>query len=118
MGWINSSNEYNGGDQQPGEIEVPDRPSADYMWNGSEWVLKPPAVPDEVTMAQAQQALLASGLLDLVDTKIATLSRAAQIDWKTRPTVRRDNTWVLEVKAQLGWTDAQTDSLFILAKTF
>jgi hypothetical protein len=70
-------------------------------------------VPTEVTMAQAQQELLANGLLDAVENYIATSSRADQIDWQHRQTVRRDWPLVSAVAGELELTSAQLDALFI-----
>ena len=72
-------------------------------------------VPSVVEMAQARLALLNSGLLDTVESNLASMGQAAQIEWEYRTTVRRDNALVVAMKAQLGWTDEQLDNLFIAA---
>lgn len=72
-------------------------------------------VPSVVEMAQARLALLNSGLLDTVESNLASMSQSAQIEWEYRTTVRRDNALVAAMKAQLGWTDEQLDNLFIAA---
>jgi hypothetical protein len=72
-------------------------------------------VPSVVEMAQARLALLNEGSLDTVESNIASMGPAAQIEWEYRTTVRRDNALVAAMKAQLGWTDEQLDNLFIAA---
>ncbi|WP_290906245.1 hypothetical protein [Aquabacterium sp.] len=76
-------------------------------------------VPQEVTMRQAQLALLGAGLLDAVDVAIAAIpgdaGRAAQITWTKSSAVRRDNPLIAQLSAALGLTDAQIDGLFVAA---
>jgi len=72
-------------------------------------------VPWVVEMAQARLALLSAGLLDTVESNLASMSQSAQIEWEYRTTVRRDNALVAAMKTQLGWTDEQLDNLFIAA---
>ena len=76
-------------------------------------------VPGEVTMRQAQRALLDAGLLDAVDAAINALPdpprRAAKIDWEKSSTVRRDSQFVRILAPALGLTAAQLDELFVAA---
>jgi hypothetical protein len=71
-----------------------------------------PAVPQAVTMKQAQLALLAAGKLDAVDGLIAAQARAVRVVWATSPTVERSNPLVASIGTSLGLTDAQIDALF------
>jgi hypothetical protein len=90
--------------------------------------LQPPAVngvPQEVTMRQAQLALLAtkladgSSLLDHVDAAIAAMTgdagRAAQITWGKSADVLRTNPLIAQLQGALGLDDAQIDALFVAA---
>jgi hypothetical protein len=79
-------------------------------------------VPQEVTMRQAQLALLGAGLLDTVEAAIAQMlasgtveGKAAHITWTKSATVRRDNTLIATMQAQLGLTSEQVDNLFVTA---
>lgn len=78
-------------------------------------------VPGEVTMRQAQLAMLAftfadgSILLDKVNTLIAQQSRASQVTWNASSTVQRGNPLIAALQPALGLTDAQIDQLFITA---
>ena len=74
-----------------------------------------PPIPEEVTMRQAQQALLHAGMLDTVEQVVAQADRAVQIDWHKGQTVRRDWPALTVVQSLLGMTDRQIDELFILA---
>lgn len=76
-----------------------------------------PPVPQEVTMRQAQQALLQAGILDAVERVVAQADRSVQIDWLKGQTVRRDWPALTVVQSLLGMTDRQIDELFILAET-
>jgi hypothetical protein len=76
-----------------------------------------------VTMAQAQKALVLSGIsLSAVDDAIATITdpierQLAQIDWAKSGTVRRDSALVASLAPLLELTETQIDDLFVLAAT-
>lgn len=78
-----------------------------------------PKVPEEVSIAQFQEALYDDGLLDSVDQAIAEmegeLGDKARIRWGKSPTVRRDSSWVLALSPILGLTSEKLDELFIAA---
>lgn len=74
-----------------------------------------PPVPQEVSMRQAQQALLQAGMLDTVEQVVAQADRAVQIDWLKGQTVRRDWPALKVVQSLLNMTERQIDELFILA---
>jgi len=80
----------------------------------------PEPVPARVTMRQARLALLAAGLLDDIDTVIATIPdstqrRAAQIEWEYAQTVDRTSTFTQQMAAGLALSAEQLDTLFIEA---
>ena len=93
------------------------------LWDGENFTTAPPAppvVPASVTMRQARLALLGAGLLDAVDTAIAsipdeTTRRAAQIEWEFSNEVQRDNSFTSLLGAGLGLSSAQIDDLFLTA---
>lgn len=80
-----------------------------------------PPPPAEVTMRQAQLAMLAftyqdgTNLLDKVNTLIAQQPRASQITWNASSVVQRGNALIAGLQPALGLTDAQIDQLFITA---
>lgn len=80
-------------------------------------------VPGEVTMRQAQLAMLAftfqdgSILLDKVNAAIAQQPRAAQVTWNASSTVMRANPLIAALQPVLGLTSAQVDQLFTAAAT-
>jgi len=81
-----------------------------------------PVVPAAVTMRQARLALNEAGLLDGVEAAIAGIQnpaerRKAQIEWEYAQEVQRYHGLVPAMAAALGMTDAQLDSLFLLAET-
>ena len=91
-----------------------------WTWDG-ETLTAPPApptpIPQSVTMRQARLALLAAGLLDLVETAIASAGPAAKIEWDYATEVQRGSGWVPAMATALGMTDAQIDALFVQAAT-
>lgn len=74
-----------------------------------------PIVPKEVTMRQAELALLDAGLLDDIEDFILTLNREAQITWRRSSVVQRTNPLIAVVANAKGMTKAQIDQLFIRA---
>lgn len=72
-----------------------------------------------VTMRQARLAMLHAGILDDVESMLATMEgeegRAARIDWEFAQDVRRDWHLVGALGSQLGMTADQIDDLFIYA---
>lgn len=72
-------------------------------------------VPQSVTNAQARLVLLQSNQLDAVETAVRSMSREAQIGWEYRPIIHRNNPFVIEAQAAMGWSDAELDELFIQA---
>ena len=69
-------------------------------------------VPQQVTMRQAQLALLSAGLLDDVGAVISAAGRAAQLEWEYAAVVDRSNPAVAAVQQQQALTDVQIDDLF------
>lgn len=77
-------------------------------------------VPYSVTMRQARLALLSFGVLDQVETAIASIAdpvakKAAQITWEFSGEVQRNNGLVSQLAPALGLTSEQIDALFITA---
>lgn len=79
----------------------------------------PVVVPSKVTMRQARLALLQEGLLDQVETLLASLEgpegQAARIEWDYSSEVHRTKPFVVMLGTQLGLTEEQMDDLFIKA---
>ncbi len=80
-----------------------------------------PAVPEVVSRRQALRALLAAGLLALVEPAIAALPspqrEIAQIEWQATE-FRRDHELIALIGVALGLTESQIDALFIDAATY
>lgn len=76
-------------------------------------------VPESVTAAQARLALLAAGLLGLVQPAIDALPEpgrsAAQIQWEFGATVDRSNQFTIALATALQLSETQMDDLFIAA---
>lgn len=87
-----------------------------------EWVVEfipaepPPLVAGSVTMRQAKLQLLKAGLLDQANAAIQAMpgtdGRAAQIEWASATTLRRDHPLVAALGSQLGLDEASIDTLF------
>jgi hypothetical protein len=98
-------------------------------------ILNPPApaptVPAEVGSGQIRAAMIASGIAAdnaALDTLITTALTNAIADptqraialalWGHATTFKRANAWVATAQTALGKTDAEIDTLFILAASF
>lgn len=79
-------------------------------------------VPQEVSMRQAKLALLQFGILQQVNTAIASMpgvqGEAARIEWEYATAVKRSAPLVTQIAGAFGLSDEQLDNLFILAATF
>lgn len=81
-----------------------------------------PAVPQVVSRRQALRALLADGLLHMVEPAIAALPQPdrdiAMIEWAAATEFRRDHFLIAMIGTALGLTEQQIDALFIDAATY
>lgn len=69
-------------------------------------------VPTSVTIRQACRQLEILGKYDIVEAAVATMSKAAQIDWQRATTVDRDYEFTQQMIALLEWTPEQADEYF------
>lgn len=75
-------------------------------------------VPQVVTMRQARLALLEAGLLNTIDTAIASgMDEALKIDWEYATEVRRDWQSLITLSQQLNLSSIDLDNLFLRAST-
>lgn len=118
---VGSNYQQIGGNCPDGWIAMQDeRPSPDHVANADgSWGERPQYVPPKVTMRQARLALLGAGLLDQVETLLASLEgpegQAARIEWDYSSEVHRHKPFVQSLGVQLGLDDEQLDALFITA---
>jgi len=95
---------------------------ADALSQARPYVPPPPVTPEEIitdersrmvcSRFQAKAALHAAGLLDDVETAMATADRFAQIAWADAIEFRRNSPTIKAMAAALELTDAQIDNLF------
>lgn len=81
---------------------------------------EPSIVPMSISMRQGRLALLAAGLLDIVEDGIASIPdplqrRAAQIEWEYATEIQRKSQLIFSLGPALGLTEAQIDDVFIAA---
>ena len=88
------------------------------VWEIGAWTLQEPPPPAAVSMRQARLALLASGMLDAVETAIKGMAgdvgTAARIEWEYATEIRRDNPLLAAISDKLG-ISSQMDDLFVMA---
>lgn len=118
MAWLNvETGFYSVGDQQSGQISVPERNSPTDEWIDGAWVIGPDPVPQSVTPLQARRAMRQAGILDAVKAAVGTNPEMQDaFDYAT--SFNRESTFIGQAQALLQWTDAQIDDLFRLAATF
>jgi hypothetical protein len=102
--------------------EQDDAPYVVYTRKSDEQITQVDAakIPRRVTMRQARLALLGAGLLEPVETALASLpdgaeKAAAKIEWEYAQEVDRDHQWVQNLSAAMGLTEQQLDVLFVQA---
>jgi hypothetical protein len=75
----------------------------------------PPKVPSLVTPLQMRKALRLSGLKASVDAALSQAPETIQEEWEYATEVLRNNANLIAVAYSIGKTDADIDSLFVLA---
>lgn len=83
-----------------------------YTYHG----MVPESQPWSVTPLQTKIALNRAGLLDQVESHIASADRETQLAWESASEFRRDSPLLLTMAAAVGISDAQLDELFLAAK--
>lgn len=106
-------------------VDAPDDATpTTHIFDGENFILKPPpvpVVPKQVTIRQARLALLNAGLLQTVNNTIASLpgdeGEAARIAWEYSTIIERDSPLVASLGAIVGLTPTHLDELFLAAST-
>lgn len=70
------------------------------------------AVPTKITMRQCRLQLLADGVLDQVETAIAGMDRAVQIEWEYGTVVDRTNPLIPALMTILAWDNDRADQFY------
>lgn len=96
---------------------IPDPPSPQHRWDGSQWVAPPVYVPQIVSRFQAKAALLSAGLLSQVEALITDPATDAmtKLAWDEAIEFNRNSPTVLGLAQALGLSNQQLDDLFIAA---
>lgn len=83
--------------------------------------IDPPSVAveiPEVTAWQLTQALIEIGMITAVESLVSTTTDPLiKYGWQKAGTYRRNDAVVLAAQAEIGWSDAQVDGLFLLASS-
>jgi hypothetical protein len=111
-------------DAKPGPLYSPT--SETRVFNGTDFIVTnvypsqpniTAPVPSSVSPLQARRALRQVGLIDQVNTMVASADPDAKDAWEYSNQVERTNPIVLALAAQLNLNDATLDNLFRLAST-
>jgi hypothetical protein len=93
---------------------VPAGDVSQWRWSDGQ-IVSTSAVPSSVTPRQVRLVLLAQGLLESVETLIASQDEATQITWKYASEFRRDDPLLNQLAVNLNLTAEQLDEFFIAA---
>ena len=102
---------------------LPPRPSDGAAWNGSEWVVPTPPVPESVSARQIRLWLIRQGIsLAAVDAAIDAIPDQLQrdsvrVEWDYAPYCERKHPFLVPLAAALGLTEQQVDQAFAEAAT-
>jgi hypothetical protein len=113
---------YNYDGVKVGELELPNETTEEQWAEKLAAYASPPIVNfADVTPRQIRQALVLSGVsLSQIDEALAGLPEPmktlATIEWQYSVAFIRANPLVAQVGQSLGWTSAQVDALWTLAK--
>ena len=94
-------------------LELSEPTLIDGQWKRT-WTVEAKTI-DSVTMRQCRLELLARGLLDAVETAMATLPQEAQIEWEYATQVNRNFGFVAQMATLLEFSEADTDAFFLEA---
>lgn len=76
-------------------------------------LIKEAAVPASITMRQARLVLNTAGLLSTVESSIASMPKAVQIEWEYASDVQRNSPTITTLQDALGLSDAEVDQMFV-----
>lgn len=96
------------------------QPAVGWLYDGVNFSAPPaPAAVrvEVVDMRQARRMLDSLGVYTAVQSAMAGMSTAAQIDWEFANTVVRTESLTREMVNLLGWTPEQEDAFFLEAST-
>lgn len=100
---------------------LPTRPSEYSIWNGSEWIIPTPIIPESVSARQIRLWLIQHGIsLAQVDAAINEIPDQLQqdsvrVEWEYAPYVERSHNMLGPLAMALGLTEEQIDQAFIEA---
>ena len=100
--------------------DLPQQPDVGWAYDGVSFSAPPaPAAVrvEVVDMRQARRMLDSLGVYTAVQSAMAGMSTAAQIDWEFANTVVRTESLTREMVNMLGWTPEQEDAFFLEAST-
>lgn len=101
---------------------LPPRPTNDATWNGSEWVVPTPAIPESVSARQIRLWLVQQGGISLaaVDAAIDAIPDAVtrdsvRVEWEYSTYCERKHPMLVPLAAALGLSEADIDTAFLEA---
>ena len=94
---------------------IPDPPAGATHYDGTQWIVPAPYVPQVVSPFQARAALAQAGLLAQAEAAVAATDEVTKLAWQYAQEFRRNSPTLLTLATALGLTEAQLDELFTTA---
>lgn len=92
---------------------IPDPPTPNHYWNGTDWIERAPYIPQEISRLQGLLILERNGLLTQCEALVQQSTVETKLAWANASTFNRQSPTLLTLATALGLNDQQLDQLFI-----
>jgi hypothetical protein len=100
-------------------ILLPEKPSNDAVWNGDQWIVAQPEIPQTISARQIRLWLIQNGfILSQIDQAINSIAdpivrEITKVEWEYAPYIERNHPWLEPLANSLGLNSSQIDQAFL-----
>jgi hypothetical protein len=100
---------------------IPEKPSENAVWDGNQWIVPEPEIPQTISARQIRLWLIQNGFqLSQIDQAINSIEdilirETVKIEWEYAPYIERTHPWLVPLANILGLTSEQINQAFIEA---
>jgi hypothetical protein len=100
-------------------ILLPEKPSNDAVWNGDQWIVPQPEIPQTISARQIRLWLIQNGfILSQIDQAINSIAdpivrEITKVEWEYAPYIERNHPWLEPLANSLGLNSSQIDQAFL-----